>query len=171
MAARARSREAAVWQTLAAKERLCEGLDGMLVAQNGTPDAATAVTDQWAALPALHPTWEKAMLARRDAALHVLADGTAADDYRERMETAAAARREALLELEMALGLEIPGDQQALRLALQVKKLRDRFQDATKTAANTPAERLLAWCAHPGVAIAQDRQRIERVIAAMEKAR
>jgi hypothetical protein len=71
----------------------------------------------------------------------------------------------------MALGLDIPPELQALRLALQVKKLRDRFQDATKTAANTPAERLLAWCAQPGVATAQDRRRIERVMASMEKAR
>ena len=76
-----------------------------------------------------------------------------------------------LLELEMQLGIEIPPDQQALRLALQVKKLRDRFQDATKSGANTPAERLLAWCAEPGVADARDRQRIERVMAAMEKTR
>ena len=71
----------------------------------------------------------------------------------------------------MQLGLEIPPDQQALRLALQVKKLRDRFQDATKSGASTPAERLLAWCAEPGVADARDRQRIERVMAAMEKTR
>jgi hypothetical protein len=169
--ARAHAREAAVWQTLAAKERLCEGLDGLLAAHSGTPDAATAANEQWSALPALQPAWEKVMLARRDAALHALADEAAAEEYLERLAKAAEARREALLELEMALGLDIPPELQALRLALQVKKLRDRFQDATKTAANTPAERLLAWCAQPGVATAQDWQRIERVMASMEKAR
>ena len=171
MGARAHAREAAVWQTLAAKERLCEELDGLLAAHSGTPDAATTATEQWSALPALPPAWEKAMLARRDAALHALADEAVAEEYLERLAEAAEARREALLELEMALGLDIPPELQALRLALQVKKLRDRFQDATKTAANTPAERLLAWCAQPGVATAQDRQRIERVMASMEKAR
>ena len=171
LSARVRSREAAVWQTLAAKERLCEGLDNLLVAHGSSADGAAAAKEQWAALPALQPAWEKAMLARRDAALHAVDDEAAADGYRDRIEKSAEARREALLELEIALGLEIPPDQQALRLALQVKKLRDRFQDATKSAASTPAERLLAWCAQPGVATAQDRQRIERVTAAMEKAR
>ena len=171
MGARAHAREAAVWQTLAAKERLCEALDGLLAAHSGTPDAATTAAEQWSALPALQPAWEKAMLARRDAALHALADEAAAEEYLERLAEAAEARREALLELEMALGLDIPPELQALRLALQVKKLRDRFQDATKTSANTPAERLLAWCAQPGVATAQDRQRIDRVMASIEKAR
>ena len=37
MGARARAREAAVWQTLAAKERLCEGLDGLLLRTAARP--------------------------------------------------------------------------------------------------------------------------------------
>ena len=69
----------------------------------------------------------------------------------------------------MQLGLDIPQELQAMRLALQVKKLRDRFQDATKSGADTPAERLVAWCAQPGFAETQERGRIERVFAAMEK--
>jgi hypothetical protein len=76
-----------------------------------------------------------------------------------------------LLGLEMMLGLECPPELQALRLALQVKQLRERFQSATPAGANTAGERLLAWCAHPGVADAGDRQRSERVFAAMERAR
>ena len=171
LSARVRAREAAVWQTVAAKERLCEALDSQLSAEEPTTDAATTAKDQWAALPALQPAWEKTMLARRDAALRASADQDEAAEYLERMEAATERRREILLELEMQLGIEIPPDQQALRLALQVKKLRDRFQDATKSGANTPAERLLAWCAEPGVADARDRQRIERVMAAMEKPR
>jgi hypothetical protein len=165
LSARVRAREAAVWETVAAKERLCEALDSQLAAEEEAADAATTAKDQWAALPALQPAWEKTMLARRDAALRAIADEDEAAEYLERMEAAAQTRR------EMLLAIEIPPDQQALRLALQVKKLRDRFQDATKSGANTPAERLLAWCAEPGVADARDRQRIERVIAAMEKAR
>jgi len=171
LSARVRAREAAVWQTVAAKERLCEALDRELSLEEQQADTATTARDQWAALPALQPAWEKTLLARRDAALRAIADEDEAAEYLERMESAAEKRREMLLELEMQLGLEIPADQQALRLALQVKKLRDRFQDATKSGANTPAERLLAWCAEPGVADARDRERIERVMAAMEKAR
>ena len=42
LSARARAREAAVWQTLAAKERLCEELDRLLCSGEGTADAAAA---------------------------------------------------------------------------------------------------------------------------------
>jgi hypothetical protein len=76
-----------------------------------------------------------------------------------------------LLELETALGLETPAEFQAQRLALQVQQLRNRFQDATRTSALTPGERLLAWCAEPGVADERDRQRIGAVFAAIERLR
>ncbi len=71
----------------------------------------------------------------------------------------------------MVLGLESPAEFQAQRLALQVKKLRERFTDATTASANSPQERLLAWCAQPGITDARDRQRLERVFAAMEQLR
>jgi hypothetical protein len=48
-----------------------------------------------------------------------------------------------------------------------VKQLRERFQGAA--IAGTAGERLLAWCAEPGVADARDRQRCERVFSAMER--
>ena len=66
-------------------------------------------------------------------------------------------------------GLDIPSELQAQRLALQVKKLRDRFQ--TGAGANTPAERLVAWCAMPGVAEARDRQRVDRLFAKVGRVR
>lgn len=170
MSTRARARESAVWQTLAAKERQCEALDNLLVSRDGAVDAAK-VNEQWAALPALAAAWEKAMLGRRDAALAALAGEPAATAYRTRVERGAESRREMLLDLEMQLGLESPPELKAQRLALQVKKLRDRFQSAATTSANAPGERLLAWCALPGVADAVDRQRCERIFAAMERAR
>ncbi len=71
----------------------------------------------------------------------------------------------------MQLGLECPPELAAQRLALQVKKLRDRFQSAATTGASTTAERLLAWCAQPGVTDARDRSRTDRVFSAMERAR
>ncbi len=171
LSARTRTREAAVWQTLAAKERLCEALDGLVLTERGADDSATIATTQWAALPALPPAWEKAMLARRDAAIRAVADKDIAAEYSAAIEDAAESRGEALLELELALGLEIPPELQALRLALQVRKLRDRFQDATKGTANTPAERLVAWCSQPGFADEHERQRLDRVLAAMERGR
>ena len=54
-----------------------------------------------------------------------------------RIESGTAARSDALLELEMALGLESPAEFQAQRLALQVRQLRDRFQ-STGTASPAP---------------------------------
>ena len=189
LSARVRSREAAVWQTLAAKERLCEELDAALragggsappqsdsveVEPAGTQSVATqaaAAHERWAALPALPPAWEKKMLARRDAALIALADAAAAVKYLARMEQGAAARNEGLLELELLLGMDSPAEVQQQRLALQVKKLKERFSSAASAGTVTAAERLVAWCAQPGVADALDRQRCERILFRVETAR
>ena len=171
VSARSRAKDAAVWQTLAAKERLCETLDQHVRTGTGDVEAATAATEQWAALPALPAAWEKAMLARRDAAIAGFYDQDAADAHYTKIEDDAEARAEILLDLEMQLGLDIAPELQAQRLALQVKKLRDRFQSAASSSANTPGDRLLAWCAHPGVAEARDRQRAERLFATVGRGR
>ena len=171
LSARARSRESAVWQTLAAKERLCEELDA-LAQTGGGPEregAVTAAAERWAASPPLPPAWEKRMLARRDAALRALSEQDAAIAYASGIANGSDARAELLLELEMALGVDSPAELQPQRLALQVKRLRARFQSATS--ATTARDILLAWCAQPGIADARDRQRFERVLAAIAKAR
>ena len=79
LATRSRSREAAVWQTLAAKERLCEDLDRAIVAGGEGREATSEATMQatWSALPALPAASEKKMIARRDGALRALADAAA----------------------------------------------------------------------------------------------
>jgi hypothetical protein len=169
LAARGHAKEAAVWQTLAAKERLCETLDQHVRTGSGDEDAEKAATEPWTALPALAPAWEKALLARRDAAIAAFYDQDTADAYYGRMDEAAAPRAELLLALEIELGLDIPPELQAQRLALQVKKLRDRFQ--TGAGANTPAERLVTWCAMPGVVDARDRQRVDRLFAKVGRTR
>ena len=174
LSSRVRSREAAVWRTLAAKEHLCEELDSLVHSTEATADVAAqsgATHEQWTALPVLPTAWESKMIARRDAALRALSEPVAAGDYVVRIEQGTKSRREALLELEMTLGLESPAEFQALRLALQVKQLRDRFQGAATNTAATAGERLLEWCAQPGIVDARDRQRCERVFAAMEKAK
>ena len=172
--ARARSREAAVWQTLAAKELLCDELDALVFSGAAAEDAAPraqAVEQRWAALPALAAASEKQMVARRDAALRALADPAATDDHYFRIEDGVQVRRERLAELEMLLALDTPAEFQAQRLAVQVKKLRDRFKSTPASSAISAAETLLAWCAQPGVADAGDRQRCERVFQAIAKAR
>ena len=185
LAARGRSREAAVWQTLAAKERLCDELDRSVLESAGiteSPDdaatnaattpgeaAAPPVLASWAALPVLPSSSEQMITARRDAALSALADSAAAAKYRKRIEDGAALRREWLLELEMMLKLESPPDMQAMRLALQVRQLKERFSGSTAGGAKTPGDLLLQWCAQPGVANAVDRQRRDRVLAAIAK--
>jgi hypothetical protein len=171
LAARARSREAAVWQTLAAKERLCEDLDRSVLAAGTAEAAPGAIVEQWAALPALPGAWEKKLVARRDAALAALADPAAAAKHRQRIEADAAARAQGLLELEMLLGLASPPEFQQQRLALQVRQLKERFSGGTAGGAPTAAERLVAWCALPGIAELRDRSRCERVFAAIGLAR
>jgi hypothetical protein len=171
---RVRSREAAVWQTLSAKERLCEELD------RATPTGAdasagqaamTSVQEQWAKLPEISAPWEKQMAARRDAAMCALSDAGIAGKHVAAIERNVAPRREILLELELVLGLDSPVAFQAQRLALQVKQLKERFRSAVTVTADTAGERLLAWCALPGVADALDRQRSERIFARVGEAR
>ena len=181
LSARVRSREAAVWQTLAAKERLCAELDALVGSggassspAQGTPVEAqpAAAQDRWAALPALPAAWEKKMLARWDAARGALSEAAAAGKYLALIQQGAESRREGLLELELQLGLDSPPEVQPQRLALQVKKLKERFSNsAARGGALTAAERLLAWCALPGVADALDRQRFEKIVAQVERAR
>jgi len=165
---RARSRETTVWRTLAAKERICEEIDGAVHGGRGAPEGAP---ERWAGLPALPVAWERKLVARRDAALIAAGDGVAAEAHRARIEGNAEPRRAILLELEVLLGLESPRELQGERLALQVKLLSQRFQGAAATGATAAGERLVAWCAEPGVADARDRSRCERAFSAMERAR
>jgi len=174
LSARARSRGEAVWQTLAAKERLCEDLDRRAVENAGPLDeaGAAAVLARWAEMPALAGASEKTMSARRDAALRALAEAGAPGaiaEYAAQIERGALSRHECLLELEMTLKLDSPAELQSQRLALQVKQLKARFENAAAGGAKTPADLLLLWCAQPGVADARDRQRCERVVAALAK--
>ncbi len=110
------------------------------------------------------------MLARRDAALRALGDEAAAAAYRARIEGDAESRREMLLALELQLGLESPPELQAQRRTLQLKQLRDRFQGGATSGPAGAGERLLAWCAQPGIADTQDLPRRARVFSAMEHA-
>ena len=88
-----------------------------------------------------------------------------------RIESCAESRREMLLEVELLLGLECPPELQGQRRALQLKQLRERFQGGATPGAHSAGERLVAWCAQPGVTDALDRQRFERVLSAMEPPR
>jgi hypothetical protein len=174
-----RAREAAVWQALLGKERLCEELDAIVIANRETEQAtigaaaaaAEAIRERWDAAPPLAGAWEKQMLARRDAALHALTDEDERYDYVERVEKEAEARREALVELELMLGIETPADLRAQRLAVQVKQLRDRFKSSPATGTGAAEEILLAWCTRPGVSDARDLQRCERIVATLERRR
>jgi len=164
ISARTRSREAAVWGTLAAKERLCEELDRLVQAGTEAADKQASTQEEWAAMPALPAAWEQKILARRDAALRALGDAAAAGEHVKRMAKEAEPRRQVLLALELSLGLDSPAEIQAQRLALQVMQLKDRFKGTT-AAADSAGEQLLGWCARPGVAGEPDRQRCGRIFS------
>ncbi len=171
LSARARSQEAAAWQTLAQKELVCEELDRLV---RSSPDPAqaearsAATLERWAALPALEAAWEKQMIARRDGALRALKGAADAGHYLAGIEQGVEVRRQCLLELEMLLALDTPAEFQAGRLALQVRRLRERFQGQAAPGAANAGSRLLAWCATPGVADACDRERVERVFSKLQ---
>ncbi len=172
---RTRASEAAVWQTLFAKERLCEELDALALAgQDADPGAVESVQQRWSALPPLANDWEQKLLKRRDTTLNALAplaDAYAREDHADDIKKYAAARRDALLELELMLGMESPGDLQKERLAVQVKHLRDRFKRTTSDSTGSAVEVLLHWCGLPGIAEARDRQRCERIAATIQRRR
>jgi hypothetical protein len=174
LAARARGKDAATWETLLAKERLCAELDALVIADRDDRAAAQAVRERWAALPALAAAAEAKMVARRDAALAAierLTEEFVREDYLADLEKAAAARRDALLELELTLGLDSPADLQPQRLAVQAKQLRERFKTGARRGPAAADDLLLEWCALPGVADARDRERIERIVAALQRRR
>jgi hypothetical protein len=174
--ARNRAREAQVWHALLAKERLCEELDALVIAPPDASDAVAveAVQQRWSALPPLAAAWEQKLVARRDAALAALApdaDEYAREDHAVLIEKSSAARRDALLELELTLSLESPADLQPQRLAVQVKQLRNRFKRAATGTAGSAGEILLEWCTLPGVADTRDLKRCEQIIASIERRR
>ncbi|HET9024668.1 MAG TPA: DUF349 domain-containing protein [Burkholderiaceae bacterium] len=169
---RTRKAEAAVWETRLAKERLCEELDALASSESDPePDAAEHVQQRWDALPALSSDWESRLAERRDAALGALADSESRADHAERIRASTTARGDALLELELMLGIPSPADLQAQRLAVQVRELRDRFKRTPSGGAVTAADVLLKWCSLPGVAESRDRQRCERIVAGLERRR
>ena len=111
------------------------------------------------------------MIARRDAALRALSDAAEASEYLTRIGHGVESRCRSLVELELSLGLDSPAQFQAQRLAQQVKQLKERFKGTATIVTETAGERLLAWCALPGVSSALDRQRCERIFSEIEKTR
>jgi len=165
--ARSRGKEAAVWQALLAKAQLCEELDAALAAEPPMPVDGQALRGRWQALPALPEGWEKTMIARRDQALSALDSDDARYEQLDRIDDGVAVRRDALLELELALGLPSPAELAKERLAVQVKQLRSRFKAAP--GGGSAGEILLAWCATPGVADARDRSRCEKIVESLQR--
>ena len=171
LSGRERSRAAASWQVLAAKELLCESLDRAVQSGADANTAQSAMNDaqeRWAALPDLAGAQEKKLAARRDAAVGALTDPGKTATHAAAIAANAEPRREMLLELELVLGLDSPPALQSQRLALQVKQLKDRFKTGGMTAENA-GDRLVAWCAMPGVCDPADRPRVERIFAKCAK--
>lgn len=166
-----RAAEAAALQTLLAKERLCEEADALAAAETA-PDAAAveSLRERWSALPLLPSEWEQRLLARRDTALSAHDDEDARYDHADSVEENVAVRRDLLLELELALGLDSPRDLQPQRLAVQVKILRDRFK-RTSSGTDSNTQLLVNWCALPGRAEARDLQRCEKMLASLQRRR
>jgi hypothetical protein len=169
--AESRTKEADHWQTLLAKEKLCEELD-TIAGSEAEPDMAVAesVRERWSALPPLPAEWEKKLSERRAGALAALGDVDARYYYGERIKETAADRSDTLMELELMLGVPTPPDLQQQRLAVQVKQIRDRFKRSASSAEGAQ-QLLLRWCALPGVADARDRKRCEAIVARTQRHR
>jgi hypothetical protein len=169
---RARASEVAVWQSLLAKVWLCEELDALASAE-GEPDTAVieSVQQRWSALAPLSAEWERRVLERRDAALQAMADAYDREDHLAKIQESAPTRRDALLELELMLGIDSPSDLQPQRLAVQVKHLRDRFKRTASGGADSAEQVLLAWCTLPGVADVRDHARCERIVGNLGRRR
>ena len=169
---RGRRMEAAVWQTRLAKEQLCEELDALAMrgrrcgCRHGGGRAAALVR----AAAAVRGLGEQAGRAARCGAARARRRGCALRPRRTDPGLLPE-RRDALLELELMLGIPSPADLQKERLAVQVKELRDRFKRTASGGAASAADLLLKWAGLPGVADARDRQRCEAVVAKLERHR
>jgi hypothetical protein len=171
---RVQAREAAVWRALLERTWLCDELDALVAGEQSPADLAAplaALQARWDALPEAGDAWAQKLAARRQAALDALADDDARWDHRDRIEGAAAARAEGLLELELQVDLPSPAELQAERMAVRVRRLRDRFKREAAGGADSAEQMLLAWCALPGSSEARDRQRIEKIVGAIERRR
>ena len=140
-------------------------------AERGRDDGRRGARERWAALPALPDAWEKRMQARRDAAVRRGRTPRPPPPRRGRIDAGTQRRRDDLLLLETALGLESPPEFAAQRLALQVRQLKERFSGGATMAPETLNDRVLAWFATPGVTDEGDRQRCDAVLAALAKRR
>jgi hypothetical protein len=167
---RSRASEAAVWQARFEREALCSELDALALGAALDCAAAEAVQQRWAALAPLEGEWEQKLAARRDAAIGALQDEDARFDHADLIEGSVAARRDALLELELMLGMDSPADLQPQRLAVQVKQLRDRFKRSA-SGGDTALQLVLKWFTLPGVTDPRDRQRCERIVARLDRRR
>ncbi len=173
LSARAHKQEAAVWHALLVKEQLCAELDALVIANNADLAAIESVRERWAAAATIAPAIDGKLVARRDAAAQALVtlnEEYVREDYLALLDKAAAVRRDALLELELMLHLDSPAELQPQRLAVQVKQLRKHLKRGASDAGSA-GDVLLEWCAQPGVADARDRQRVERIAAALERRR
>jgi hypothetical protein len=168
LGARSRGREAAVWQALLARAALCDELDAALSVEAPPQPDAESLRRRWAELPALPADWEKRMTARREQALAAFADEESRYEQLDRIDGGAAPRRDALLELELALGIASPADLARERLAVQVRQLNSRFKTAARSAGDLTGV-LLEWCAVPGVADARDRGRVEKIVDSLQR--
>ncbi len=166
---RARSEQAAALRALLERDRLCEELDALVLAESTDTSASAAVVERWSAVPPISADWDKRMLARRDAALQAFADEDARYDLLDAIEENAALRRDALLEIELTLGIASPPDLQKERLAVQVKQLRDRFKRTAPGDTGGAVQLLVHWCELSGVAEARDRQRCEAIVARLDR--
>lgn len=170
----AKAERAAQSRALLDRIWLCDDLDALLAGEQPAAEldaALAALQARWAALPPATDAAAQRLAERHDAALAALADEDARWDHRDRIEEAVAARAETLLELELLLDLPSPAELQAERMAVRVKRLRDRFKRAAADGADSAGQLLLAWCAMPGSAGARDRQRLEAIVAALERRR
>ncbi len=168
LGARSRGKEAAVWQALLARAALCDELDAALAVEAPPQPDGELVRGRWSELPALPADWEKKMTARREQALAAFADEDSRYDQLDRIDGGVAPRRDALLELELALGISSPADLAKERLAVQVRQLNSRFKTAARSAGDLTGI-LLDWCAAPGVADARDRGRVEKIVESLQR--
>jgi hypothetical protein len=165
---RGRGKEAADWQALLDRAWLCEELDAAVQAGDAAVPNAQALRGRWEQLPPLPAAWEQRLVARRDQALAAFGSEESRWDQQDRIDAGAAARRDALLALELALGIASPPELARERLAVQVKQLNSRFRSAERSAGDLAAL-LLEWCATPGVSPPRDRGRVENIVAALKR--
>lgn len=163
-----RSASRARFDALQDKLALCHALEERIAGRQPMDDTEPARReDNWNAVPALSPEFERILRARFDHAIEALK--SADRQYASALEQNRAALGKDVLRLEILMGIDSPPELTRERLQLQVEVLQSSLKSGQKPV--TQDTHLLQLCALPALTDRQTGNRIAQILARYESSK